>query len=108
MILEHVERWPTRGIEGDDLAVDHGFVRELLQRLCDQIKAISEIPSVAREQLNLTVRLRAQGTIAVEFELVRPRRFSGNFATGRLNIGSTNPTLVFTFFSDRSLSLLAK
>ena len=37
MILEHVERWPTLGIERDDLTIDHGFVRELFQRLVRSI-----------------------------------------------------------------------
>jgi hypothetical protein len=33
MILEHIERWPTLGIERDDLTIDYGFVREPVQRV---------------------------------------------------------------------------
>jgi hypothetical protein len=38
MILKHVERWPTLGIERDDLAIEHGFFWELFQRPRDRCK----------------------------------------------------------------------
>jgi hypothetical protein len=42
VILKHVERRPTLGIERDDLTIDHGFVRELFQRPWDQCKALGK------------------------------------------------------------------
>jgi hypothetical protein len=59
VILEHVERWSTIGIKRDELTVDHGFGGELFQPVRSS-KALGEVLPVARKQLNLTVRLRAQ------------------------------------------------
>ena len=53
MVLEDVQRRPPIDVVGDDLAVDHGLVRERLRSTRDRSEARGEVFAVAREQSHL-------------------------------------------------------
>ena len=84
---------------GDDLAVDHGLVRERLRSTRDRSEARGEVFAVAREQSDAAVRLQPERAIAIEFEFVCPDGALQELTTASLSIGSTNPTLTLSVFT---------
>src|ERR1700693_5818169 len=61
-------------IEGDNLAVHDGIVRQLCQSRCYRGISCTEIVLIARPQPDAPRFLRGDGAVAIELELVQPHQ----------------------------------
>src|ERR1700730_11949684 len=71
------------------------FVRKVCKSPCQNRKSSCEIILVSRHQPHVAPALDSQRPVAIEFDFVFPIKPSGNFATGRHCIGSTNRAVSF-------------
>jgi hypothetical protein len=98
MVLKRVERWLSRLIEGDDLAVNYGVVGKSFEGLTYSRVTRSEIVVIPRAQIKLAVRLERYGSIAIKLQFVLPLSAFGQMLLSEKQHGLDETSLVQAAF----------